>query len=80
MEDNSIFLSNLHYFFAQTDGTYTIPNTLDGDLLRQAQKEILEIRNSLCKFCLEYETKSLLHKECDGIRYCPTCRQQFPVD
>lgn len=80
MEDNSIFLSNLHYFFAQTDGTYTIPNTLDGDLLRQAQKEILEIQNSLCKFCLEYGTKSLLHKECDGVRYCPTCRQHFPVD
>lgn len=80
MNFKSVFLSNLHYFFANTSGGYNIPNTAEGDLLRQAQKEILEIENSLCKFCLQYETKSLLHKECDGVRYCPTCRQNFPVD
>ena len=36
----SIFLSNLHYFFAKTDGSYDIPNSADGDLLKIAKTEI----------------------------------------
>lgn len=36
----SIYLQNLHYFFAQTDGTYKWPTGSVGDLLRQAKKEI----------------------------------------
>ena len=36
----SVFLSNLHYFFAQTDGTYKYPPGAVGDLLRQAKREI----------------------------------------
>lgn len=40
MNTKSIFLSNLHYFFGQTDGTYAIPNSSVGDLLKQAKKEI----------------------------------------
>lgn len=35
-----MFLSNLHYFYAKTDGTYEFPNSKDGDLLKQAKKEI----------------------------------------
>lgn len=40
MKSNSVFLSNLHYFYAQTDGTYAIPNSAEGDLLKTAKKEI----------------------------------------
>lgn len=36
----SSFLSNLHYFFAQTDGSYRWPAGSVGDLLRQAKREI----------------------------------------
>ena len=47
MKSKSIFLSNLHYFYAQTDGTYAIPNSAEGDLLKTAKKEIegLETEN-----------------------------------
>lgn len=38
----SVFLANLHYFFAQTDGTYKYPDGVIGDLLKQAKKEIEE--------------------------------------
>lgn len=37
---SSVFLANLHYFFAQTDGTYKWPNGAVGDLLKQAKKEL----------------------------------------
>jgi len=40
---NSIFLENLHHSFAQTDGTYRFPNSLEGDLLKQAKKEIEQL-------------------------------------
>lgn len=40
MNTQSRFLLDLHYFFAQTDGTYAIPNSSVGDLLKQAKKEI----------------------------------------
>jgi hypothetical protein len=40
VKNNSVFLSNLHYFYAQTDGTYAIPNSAEGDLLKTAKKEI----------------------------------------
>lgn len=36
----SVYLDNLHYFFAQTDGTYKYPSGAIGDLLRQAKTEI----------------------------------------
>lgn len=47
----SVFLSNLHYFCAQTDGTYKFPNSAEGDLLKQAKKEIeaLETENAELK-------------------------------
>jgi hypothetical protein len=40
----SKFLSNLHYFYAQTDGTYAFPSSAEGDLLKQAKKEVEELR------------------------------------
>jgi hypothetical protein len=36
----SVFLSNIHYAYAQTDGTYKFPNSQEGDMLKQAKKEI----------------------------------------
>jgi hypothetical protein len=39
---SSVFLANLHYFFAQTDGTYKFPDGTIGSLLKQAKKEIEE--------------------------------------
>jgi len=38
----SIFLSNCHHAFAKTDGSMDWPNSLEGDLLKQAHKEIKE--------------------------------------
>lgn len=51
-----VFLSNLHYFYAQTDGTYKFPNSAEGDLLKQAKKEIetLEKENASLKRYVEY--------------------------
>jgi len=43
MKSKSVFLSNLHYFYAQTDGSYAIPNSAEGDLLKTAKKEIEEL-------------------------------------
>lgn len=40
MNNKSVFLSNLHYFYAKTDGTYAFPNSAEGDLLKTAKKEI----------------------------------------
>lgn len=37
---DSVFLSNLHYFLAQTDGTYRFPNSAEGDLLKRAKVEV----------------------------------------
>ena len=45
----SVFLSNLHYFCAQTDGTYKFPNSAEGDLLKQAKKEIEALENENSK-------------------------------
>ena len=42
---SSVFLSNLHHAYAQTDGTYAFPNSLEGDLLKQAKKEIEDLRS-----------------------------------
>ena len=44
MDEESVFLSNLHYFYAKTDGTYDFPKGVVGDLLKQAKKEIEELQ------------------------------------
>jgi hypothetical protein len=41
----SVFLSNLHHMCAQTDGTYRYPNSREGDMLKQAKKEIEDLTN-----------------------------------
>jgi hypothetical protein len=41
----SIFLSNVNYFYKQTDGEYRFPNSAEGDLIKQAKKEIQELMN-----------------------------------
>jgi hypothetical protein len=38
--EGSVFLSNLHYFCAKTDGTYDWPKGFVGDLIKQAKREI----------------------------------------
>lgn len=38
--NGSVFLSNLHYFCAQTDGAYKFPNSAEGDLLKRAKIEV----------------------------------------
>jgi len=36
----SVFLANLHHAYAQTDGSYVFPNSREGDMLKQAKREI----------------------------------------
>lgn len=40
----SVFLQCVHHAYAQTDGTYAWPNSREGDLLRQAKREIDSLR------------------------------------
>lgn len=42
-----VFLSNLHHFCAQTDGSYRFPNSAEGDLLKQAKREIEALQAEL---------------------------------
>lgn len=36
----SVFLATLHHAYARTDGTYAFPNSREGDLLKQAKREV----------------------------------------
>lgn len=45
--EKSLFLSNLHYFFGKTSGVYEFPNSVEGDLLKQAKKEIEELHKQI---------------------------------
>jgi len=58
----SIFLENLHHAYAQTDGTYKFPNSRDGDMLRQAMREIEEMQNRKSEV-----RKAFICKHCDGV-------------
>jgi hypothetical protein len=40
----SIFLGNIHHAYAQTDGTYAFPNSREGDMLKQAVRELASMR------------------------------------
>ena len=53
--NKSVFLSNIHHAFAQTDGTYSFPNSLLGDLIKTAKREIetLEKENQKLRKSLE---------------------------
>ena len=44
---NSVFLENLHHAYAQTDGTYAFPNSREGDMLKQAKREIESLTTQL---------------------------------
>lgn len=43
----SIFLANLHHAYAQTGGTYAFPNSREGDMLKQAKKELEQLQADL---------------------------------
>lgn len=47
MDHRSVFLENIHHAFAQTDGTYKFPNSLEGDLLKRAKKEIEQLLKTI---------------------------------
>ena len=72
MNNKSVFLENIHYFFAQTDGTYNFPNSSVGDLLKQAKKEIEQLQSApsnsdyaKCYNCgQEFKIEKGLCKEC----------------
>lgn len=51
----STFKANCHHAYAQTDGTYKWPNSLEGDQLKQAFKEIGELQDAI--LATEAETK-----------------------
>lgn len=40
MKSESVFLSNLHHAYAQTDGSYAFPNSREGDMLKRAKVEV----------------------------------------
>lgn len=42
-KSDSVFLSNLHHAYAQTDGTYAFPNSREGDMLKRAKVEIEQL-------------------------------------
>ena len=39
----SEFQDRLHHFYRQTDGTLKFPNSLEGDMLRIAEKEVARL-------------------------------------
>jgi hypothetical protein len=43
----SIFLSNLQYFYGKLDGSYDFPNSVEGDLLKTAKREIEQLQKEL---------------------------------
>lgn len=61
----SVFLANLHYFYAQTDGTYRWPEGSVGDLLRQAKQEI-EARKIVDESLTLEDDQQVLEKALDA--------------
>jgi|TARA_R110000772_G_scaffold85256_2_gene179309 hypothetical protein len=45
----SVFKPNCHHAYAQIDGMYNWPNSHEGDLLKQAYKEITELEDALLR-------------------------------
>ncbi len=43
----SVFLSHIHHAYAQTDGTYSFPNSREGDMLKQAKREVESLATEL---------------------------------
>jgi hypothetical protein len=58
----SLFLSNIHHAYAQTDGTYAFPNSREGDMLKTAKREIenLHAREKMCETMDKAEKLALI--------------------
>lgn len=65
-----VFLVNLAYYFAKTDGTYAFPNSVEGDLLKTAKREIetlqaeLEIARAFHRVAVAERDLARLEKRC----------------
>jgi hypothetical protein len=70
MDHRSATLSNLHHAYAQTDGTYAFPNSREGDMLKQAKKEIEQLRATLeeCRTCVNCMTLTGAHNRSHAAR------------
>lgn len=55
----SVFLSNIHHAYAQTDGSYRFPNSREGDLLKTAKREIEALYRER-----DYERECVKHLQC----------------
>jgi len=53
----SAFQQAVHHAYAQTDGTYAWPNSREGDMLREAKREIERLRAALVE--CEHQTHSM---------------------
>ncbi|MHB9102439.1 MAG: hypothetical protein ACYC2E_13090 [Sulfuricella sp.] len=53
----SAFQQAAHHAYAQTDGTYAWPNSREGDMLREAKREIEVLRAALVE--CEHQTHSM---------------------
>ena len=53
----SAFLSHIHHAYAQTDGTYAWPNSREGDMLRQAKREIESLMAQNNALCVKTDSK-----------------------
>jgi hypothetical protein len=49
VEMGSAFQQAVHHTYAQADGTYAWPNSREGDMLREAMREIVALRAELTK-------------------------------
>jgi hypothetical protein len=58
----SVFLQNLHHAYAQTDGTYAYPNSNEGDMLKQAKKEIEALQKEL-KLCKSFHDLAVKERD-----------------
>lgn len=69
-------LDRINYFYKQTDGTFNFPNSAEGDVLRIAQQEILDLhvmyrmlkRASGCGCCSDNETIHELYAMTDAMK------------
>ena len=54
--NESIFLDHLKHAYMQTNGTYKFPNSREGDMLKQAKKELETAITRINKACDELES------------------------
>lgn len=56
-----VFLSNLFHAYAQTDGSYAFPNSREGDMLRQAKREVEALEAEL-KVCQSFHSVAVAER------------------